>query len=75
LLVNFESTDPETFAESVRRIADLDGVERILPGHHDLDLAADFPERVREAVDELDREGELHHGNGTHEFEDFSVVL
>jgi len=75
LLVNFESTDPDAFAESVRRIADLDGVERILPGHHDLDLAADFPERVRETVDELDREGDLHHGNGTHEFEDFSVVL
>lgn len=75
LLVHFESTDPAVFAESVRRIADLDGIERILPGHHDLDIGPDFPARVREAVEELDREDELHHGSGEHEYEDFSVVL
>ena len=71
----FPSTDPVAFAESVRRVADCEAVDRVLPGHDDLDVPPSFPARVRDAFDDLDRRGALHHGSGTHEFEDFAIRL
>ncbi len=74
LFGNFPSTNPEDYFDSLKKIAVLP-VCRVLPAHHSLNIAADMPQRVREAFFSLQQAGNLHHGGGTYDFGDFSVLL
>jgi len=74
LFANYPSTDPVQYLESLEKVAALPA-ERILPGHHDLDIQPDMVIRMRDAFRDLKREGKLHHGSGTFQYEDWSVSL
>ena len=70
----YPSTDPSAFYESVKRIAAL-GANRLLPGHHRLDLPADFARAVERAFSEIEERGLLKHGSGVFSFGDFGIKL
>jgi len=70
----YPTTDPAAFLDSVRRVARLP-VRALRPGHHSLDLSPDLTGRVLDALEGLDRAGELVQGRGVVEFDGFSVHL
>ena len=70
----YPTTDPLQYYYSVRRIRSL-CAERILPGHHTLDLPHNFCERVEEGFSELSRQGRLYRGSGLYDFGDFQIRL
>ena len=70
----YPSTDPRAFYASVRRIAEM-GENRLLPGHHRLNLPAGFARAVERAFARIDRRGLLKHGSGVFSFGDFWIRL
>ena len=74
LFANYPSTDPQSYLDSLEKIAALP-VKRIFPGHHSLDIHPKIVTRIRDAFRALDAEGKLHHGSGTHNYGDWAVML
>ena len=74
LFANYPSTDPQSFLDSLEKIAVLPA-KRIFPGHHSLDIGPEIVTRMRDAFRALDAEGKLHHGSGTHNYGDWAVQL
>ncbi len=70
----YPTTDPAAFLASVRRVARLP-VKALRPGHHSLDVSPGLSAEVLDALEELDRAGELIQGRGIVEFNGFSVHL
>ncbi len=70
----YPTTDPVAFLASVRRVAGLP-VKALRPGHHSLDVAPGLTAEVLDALEGLDRAGELVQGRGIVEFGGFSVHL
>lgn len=70
----YPSTDPLQFAQSLDRITALP-LNRILPGHYDLDLAPDFVQQVAAGFQQLADENKLKHGTGSHNFDTFQIRL
>lgn len=64
----FESTNPAAYYKSVARIAALDGVTKLLPSHNSLQIDLDYPQKVLEAFEMLQKKNLLHHGSGLHKF-------
>ena len=50
-------------------------MQRLFPGHHDLDLPPELRLEMRDRLRELDRAGELRHGSGTHTYGDWAIQL
>lgn len=72
----YPSTNPEAFAASVRHIADLPDVRRLLPGHNELEnLNRDVLLRLTERLDDLRGRGQLRHGSGVHRFSELGVSI
>lgn len=74
LFANYPSTDPQSYLTSLEKIAELPA-KRVFPGHHSLDVQPENIEQMRDAMQELNRKGLLHHGSGTHNFEDWAIML
>ena len=74
LFANYPSTDPQSYLDSLEKIAALP-VKCIFPGHHSLDTQPEIVIRMRDAFRALDSEGKLHHGSGTHNYGDWAVML
>ena len=74
LFANYPSTDPQSYLDSLEKIAVLP-VKRIFPGHHSLDIHPKIVTRIRDAFRALEAEGKLHHGSGTHNYGDWAVML
>lgn len=70
----YPTTDPAAFLASVRRVARLP-VKALRPGHHSLDVGPGLTAEVLDALEGLDRAGELVQGRGIVEFNGFSVHL
>jgi len=70
----YPTTDPAAFLASVGRVARLP-VKALRPGHHSLDVGPGLTARVLDALEGLDRAGELVQGRGILEFDGFSVHL
>lgn len=68
----YPTTDPRLFMQSVRRVAALT-VDRLLPGHHQLDIPASLIAKVSAAFDQICAQGKLHHGGGLFDFGDFQI--
>ena len=68
----YPSTDPVRFWESVKRMQKLE-VQRILPGHHRLDISADMVGKVEAGLNCLAADGKLKHGAGLFNFEEFQI--
>ncbi len=74
LYANFWSTDPEAYLYSLERIAKLP-VNRVLPGHHSLDIKPEIIKRMTKAFEELRSSGRLCHGAGSFDYGDWSLLL
>ncbi len=70
----YPSTDPWLFWRSVRRLLPLK-ISRVLPGHHRLSVPVDLIGRVERAFQDLAREGNLKHGGGVFQYEDFQIHI
>lgn len=74
LFAYYPSTDPKAYLKSLERIATLP-VKRVFPAHHTLDIQPEILNRMRNAFQELENKGKLHHGSGTFNYCDWSVWL
>ena len=74
LYADYPSTDPEAYLKSLEKTAALP-VERVLPGHHSLDVDPGLVSRVRNGLQDLKSRGLLRHGSGTFEFGDWGIRL
>ncbi len=70
----YPTTDPAAFLSSVRRVSTLP-LRTIRPGHHSLDLSPALAGQVLDALEGLEREGRLSHGQGSLEFGGFQLHL
>ncbi len=70
----YPTTDPAAFLSSVRRVSSLP-IRAIRPGHHSLDVSPALAGQVLEALEGLEREGRLAHGQGILEFGGFQLHL
>lgn len=75
LYANYPSTDPEAFYTSLRRLANLSGVEKLLPGHNRLDVPLSLLCDTLSLFDSVERRGELHQGSGLHRAAAVSLLL
>lgn len=70
----YPTTDPAAFARSVRKVRRLP-VQRILPGHHRLELPTDFAARVDAAWQSLAGRDLLRQGSGVFDFDGFQIHI
>ncbi len=68
----YPTTDPQLFRESVKRIAKLD-VKKVLPSHHQLNIAPSIIKQTEAAFDQLQAEGKLKQGSGIFDFGDVQI--
>lgn len=74
LFANYESTDPEKYFESVKKIAKF-SIKRIFPAHHSLDISKEMISDVLEGLNDIKKEGKLCHGSGKFDFNNWSILL
>ncbi|MDA3917362.1 MAG: MBL fold metallo-hydrolase [Deltaproteobacteria bacterium] len=74
LFVYFPSTDPEEYLNSLARVSALP-VKHLFPAHHTLNIQPEILARMRDAFQQLQDEGKLHHGSGTFNYGDWAVWL
>jgi len=70
----YPTTNPKLFAQSIRKVEQLD-VGRILPGHHSMDVAVDIISQIEKAFLRLEENGNLEQGKGIFEFGEFQIHL
>lgn len=70
----YPTTDPWKFWQSVKKIQPLD-VERVLPGHHQLDIPVTLISRIEHAFHQLDKNNSLKPGQGIFDFDDFQIHI
>ena len=75
LFAFFPSTNPLQFAQSIYKIAQLDKVSRILPGHHQLEISDKFLDKAKSSFEKLEKEDLLYQGSGLHDFGDLKIKL
>lgn len=74
LFAYYPSTDPAAYLDSLKRVAALP-VERVFPAHHSLDIRPEILIRMRDAFQQLKKDGALHHGSGIFQYGDWGVWL
>lgn len=74
LQVFYPTTDPQLFYESVKRINNFK-VAKILPGHHQLDVPVSLISQIEAGFLQIKQNGQLKHGNGLFDFEDFQIQV
>ncbi|WYP26765.1 MBL fold metallo-hydrolase [Alkalihalobacillus sp. FSL W8-0930] len=70
---HYPSTSPSDLADSLEKIAALEGVSRVYGAHNTLGLSPKILDEVRVAVTYLREHNLLHFGTGVHQFNGFSV--
>ncbi|PNV62724.1 MBL fold metallo-hydrolase [Clostridium sp. chh4-2] len=70
----YPTTDPYEFMQSVKKVEGYP-IERILPGHHKLDISVRMVTEVGEAFGYLYERGVLRQGEGVFEFLGFQIHL
>ena len=70
----YPTTDPILFADSVDKIRILK-VNRLFPGHHNLDISVALIDKIHSAFTKLKEDGELRQGSGIYEFEGFQIHI
>lgn len=74
LLAYYHSTDPKAYLASLEKIAYLPA-ERIFPAHHSLGIKPEIITRMRNALERIDRDGDLRFGAGIFDYGDWSIRL
>ena len=70
----YPTTDPNLFARSVKKVKSL-AVDRILPGHHSLEIPVDLIDRIDSAFSTLADAGRLVQGGGIFPFGDIQIHI
>lgn len=70
----YPTTNPQLFAKSIRKVNKLD-VQKILPGHHSLDVPVNMIFQIKTAFGDLEKAGVLEQGKGLYEFGEFQIHL
>lgn len=70
----YPTTDPVLFYQSVQRINKLP-VQRVLPGHHRLDISQSLCSDILKGFSRLKAMGKLRQGSGRFDFETFQIHL
>lgn len=71
----FPSTSPENYFKSIKKISDLDYINKILPGHNDINIKKEIISEIKQAFKELKEKKLLKHGSGLHEYKSFNIKL
>jgi glyoxylase-like metal-dependent hydrolase (beta-lactamase superfamily II) len=66
IYAHYTSTDPAALYHSYYQLNELEGLNRILPGHNDFCLSPDILEQGLHLLESIRTEGKLHHGTGEH---------
>lgn len=74
LFANYDSTCPEEYFESVKKIAEL-SAKRIFPAHHSIEISTGIIFEVLNGLTEIKNQGKLCHGSGIFSFEEWSILL
>jgi glyoxylase-like metal-dependent hydrolase (beta-lactamase superfamily II) len=74
LFAYYPSTDPEAYLNSLKRLSALPA-KYVFPAHHTLNIQPEILIRMRNAFQQLQDEGKLHHGSGTFDYGDWAVWL
>ena len=70
----YPSTDPVLFYSSVQKVKDF-RISKILPGHYQLHISTGLLSEIEAGFSELNRCGQLRHGEGIFDFGDFRIHL
>lgn len=70
----YPTTDPQLFYQSVKRVRTYE-IEKILPGHHDMNMPVSLINEIEAGFEKLERTGQLKQGNGLFEFGDFQIQI
>lgn len=70
----YPSTDPAAFYESVLKVQRLE-VERLLPGHHQLDIPVSLVDDIEEGFRKLEDDGLLAQGSGLFDIGAFQIRI
>ncbi len=70
----YPTTDPRQFLSSIQRIGRLE-IDRVLPGHHRLDIPAGLIGEIEAGLSGLERAGKLEQGGGIFDFGAFQIHI
>ncbi|MCH5325132.1 MAG: MBL fold metallo-hydrolase [Eubacterium sp.] len=70
----YPTTDPLLFWQSVKKVQAL-AIERIMPGHHQLNITVGIIDEIEHAFDKLVKQGQLKQGNGIFDFGSFQIHI
>ncbi|MBO4419647.1 MAG: MBL fold metallo-hydrolase [Oscillospiraceae bacterium] len=70
----YPTTDPQLFYRSVKRLRGYD-IDRIFPGHHNLNIAPSLVEEIEAGFARIDGAGLLRQGNGLFDFGSFQIQI
>lgn len=68
----YPTTDPRQFYESVKKVGRQE-VQRVLPGHHNLDISPELIEKIEAGFEKLAKDGLLEQGSGEFLFGEFQI--
>ncbi len=71
----YPSTNPNDYYISIKKISKLDKINRILPGHNDININKELIAEVRQAFEDLKEKNLLKHGSGLHEYSCLKIKL
>lgn len=70
----YPTTSPELFFQSIRRVQKYH-VNRILPGHHQLEIPASLVDEIEAGFLQLEQSGKLRQGSGVFDFRNFQIHM
>lgn len=70
----YPTTDPRLFYQSVKRIQTYE-VDRLFPGHHQLDIPVALIAEISAGFSQLEQEGMLQQGNGIFDFGNIQIHI
>ena len=70
----YTTTDPIAFKGSIDKIRRVD-VDRILPAHYNLNVDINIIEKIWNAFEEIEKNGNLKHSNSIYKYDKFSIHI
>ena len=70
----YPTTNPVLFYESVKKVQNYP-INKILPGHHSLDIKCEIIDEIANAFSQLKNTGKLYQGTGMFDFEEFQIHI
>jgi glyoxylase-like metal-dependent hydrolase (beta-lactamase superfamily II) len=70
----YPTTNPQSFLSSLEKVKLL-AINKVLPGHHQLNISVDIVSEIATGFRKLANEGKLKQGNGIYDFGDFQIHI